>query len=324
MALVNSSAEQPLHEMEMRAVYGRTLVELGRDDERIVVLEADLTGASGTSPFKEAFPDRFIDVGVQEANMMGWAAGLSTLGKVPFCATFTPFATRRVYDQLTISVAYARRNVKIVGTAPGITTGPNGGTHMCFQDLAIMRVMPSMTVLCPCDAYELASALKWMAGYDGPVYMRLIRSRQGAVFGPEYEYRHGKAVKLSDGGDVTLISTGYMTQFAMRAARRLAANGVVADHLHIGRVKPLDIDGVMESVGRTGCAVTVENASRLGGLGGAVAEALAEHLPAPLQRIGVDDLFGEVGTEPYLMRKFGLTVEHIAEACERVMARRQK
>jgi len=171
-----------LHEKQMRQVYGETLVELAKENKNIVVLEADLMRSSGTSIFKENFPDRLIDIGVAEANMIGIAAGLSTLGKIPFCDTFTCFASRRVYDQVTISVAYANRNVKIVGTSPGITAGANGGTHMCFQDLVIMRAMPNMVVLSPSDAYELREVIKWMVNYEGPVYMQLIRSKRPAIF----------------------------------------------------------------------------------------------------------------------------------------------
>jgi len=313
-----------LHEKEMRQVYGETLVELGRRNPSIVVLEADLMKASGTPPFKAAFPTRFFDVGVSEANMIGIAAGLSTAGKIPFCASFTAFASRRTYDQTTISVAYAGRNVKIVGTAPGITAGPNGGTHMCFQDLAIMRVMPRMTVICPCDAYELAKVLEWMADYQGPVYMRLIRMKQPPIFGPDYQYRHGKAVRIAQGHDVTLVSTGWMTYFAKQASERLAERGIAVDHLHMGCVKPLDRETLLESIARTGCAVTVENASRLGGLGAAVAECSTETLPVPVKRLGVDDLFGEVGSETFLLNKFGMNVSHIIRACEELGAGKTK
>ena len=219
--------QQQLHELEMRAVYGRTLVELADENPNIVVLEADLSKASGTNPvFPNRHHDRFINVGVAEANMVCIAAGLAVEGKIPFCASFTPFATRRVYDQATISVAYANTNVKIVGTAPGITAGPNGGTHMCFQDLAIMRAMPNMIVLSPCDAYELRSCLHWMAKHEGPVYMQLIRAKQKAIFNESYQFDCNKASKLRNGKDVTLVSAGYMTQFALQAADELAEEGV--------------------------------------------------------------------------------------------------
>ena len=219
----------------------------------MLVLEADLSKASGTNPtFAKEMPDRFINCGVAEADMMCIAAGLAVEGKIPFCASFTPFASRRVYDQVTISVAYANTNVKIVGTAPGITAGPNGGTHMCFQDLAIMRAMPNMIVLSPCDCYELRECLLWMAKHEGPVYMQLIRMKQPKVFDAGYKFDPDKAVQLRSGTDVTLVSTGYMTPFAMQAADELAARGVSVDLLHYPCVKPFDAKSVIASAKKTG------------------------------------------------------------------------
>ncbi|MCD6359430.1 MAG: transketolase family protein, partial [Armatimonadetes bacterium] len=220
-------SEDRLHEMEMRKVYAQTLVELADENPNIVVLEADLAKASGTMPtFSDAHPERFIDVGVAEANMIGIGAGLAVDGMIPFCASFTPFATRRVYDVITISVAYADANVKIVGTAPGITTGPNGGTHMCFQDLAIMRAMPNMVVLSPCDCYELRECVRWAADHVGPVYMQMIRMVQPQVFDESYRFTPDRAVRLREGDDATLVATGWMTPFALRAADELAEEGV--------------------------------------------------------------------------------------------------
>lgn len=308
--------QDQLHEVEMRNVYARTLIELADTDPRIYVLEADLSKASGTNPtFARAHPDRFINCGVAEANMICIAAGLAVEGKIPFCASFTPFASRRVYDQITISVAYADTNVKIVGTAPGITTGPNGGTHMCFQDLAIMRAMPNMTVLAPCDCYELRECLKWMAAHVGPVYMQMIRMKQPKVFDETYRFNPDKAVKLADGQDVTLVSTGYMTPFAIRAAEELGKEGVGVDLLHYPSVKPFDTDSLVTSASKTGRVVTVENQSIIGGLGGAVCETLSEVCPTPVRRLGVPDKFGEVATEEYLFEKHGFGVEHIKQAC---------
>lgn len=307
---------EQLHELEMRAVYARTLIELASGNPDIVVMEADLSKASGTNPaFLDAHPDRFINCGVAEADMIGIASGLAVEGKIPFCASFTPFATRRVYDQITISVAYANTNVKIIGTAPGITAGPNGGTHMCFQDLAIMRAMPNMIVLSPADCYELRECLRWMAAHDGPVYMQLSRMKQPAVFDESYRFSPDKAVKIRDGKDVTLASTGYMTQFAVRAANDLAAEGISVDLLHYPSVKPFDTASLVESAKRTGRVVTVENQSIIGGLGGAVCEVLSEKRPTPVTRLGVPDRFGEVATEQYLFQKHGFGVEQIKAAC---------
>ena len=311
-----------LHDMEMRAVYGATLCEVMETDPNVVCLEADLSKASGTNPrVAERFPDRFINVGVAEANMIGVAAGLGNEGKVPFCASFTCFASRRVYDQITISVAYANNNVKIVGTAPGITAGPNGGTHMCFQDLAIMRAMPNMHVYSPCDQAELAAMMRVMAAARQPTYMQLIRSKVGRVFDGDVSFRPGKAQRLRPGDDVTLVSTGYMTHFAVAAARDLAAAGCRVDLLHCPSVKPFDEEMLVESVRRTGGVVTVENQNTIGGLGGAVCEILAEHCPTPVRRLGVPDRFGEVfASEDYILDKHGCNTKHIVAACRTLAA----
>lgn len=300
----------------MTTVYSETLIELARTNPKIFVLEADLMLATGTLSFKQEFPDRFLDVGVAEANMVGLAAGLSTVGKIPFCSSFTPFVTRRAYDQITISVAYARRNVKLVGSDPGITAGSNGGTHMCFQDLAIMRVMPGMIVLSPGDAYELRAAIRWMAEYEGPVYMQLLRAAQPQLFDASYQFHLGRAVSLSEGDAVTLVSTGYMTQFAHRAMMNLRRKGIQVDLLHYPTVKPFDAESLIASARKTGRVVVVENQNTLGGLGGAVCETLAEHHPVPVKRLGVPDHFGEVGTADYLFARHGFGLENIIQSVE--------
>jgi len=311
-----------LHELEMRAVYASTLLELAAADPNIVVLEADLSKASGTNPaVSSVCPSRFINCGVAEADMICIAAGLAVEGKIPFCASFTPFAARRAYDQTTISVAYADTNVKIVGTAPGITTGANGGTHMCFQDLAIMRAMPNMIVLSPCDCYELRACIQWMAAHRGPVYMQMVRLKQPQVFDATYRFAFGKAVRLRQGDDVTLVSTGYMTPFAVRAAEELAQEGIKVDLLHYPCVKPFDAQGLVASAERTGAVVTVENQSILGGLGGAVCEVLSEQRPTLVKRLGIPDRFGEVATEDYLFKKHGFGLEQIKQACRELAAK---
>ncbi len=317
--------DNDLHNKEMRIVYGETLNELIEQNPNVMCLEADLSKASGTNPtVSRKHPANFLNIGVAEANMISIGAGLASEGKIPFCASFTCFASRRVYDQITISVAYANMNVKIVGTAPGVTAGPNGGTHMCFQDLAIMRAMPNMTVLSPCDCYELRACLHWMAAHRGPVYMQLIRMKQPKVFDPTYQFRIGKAVQMRQGKDVTLVSTGYMTPFAMTAADELAKEGITVDLLHCPSVKPLDTESLVASAKRTGGVVTVENQNILGGLGGAVCEVLSEKQPVPVKRLGVPDQFGEVATEAYLFEKHGFGVQHIKQACRDIAARRRK
>jgi transketolase len=287
------------------------------ENPNVVCLEADLSKASGTNPEVAAtHPENFINVGVSEANMICVGAGLANEGKIPFCASFTCFASRRVYDQITISVAYANNNVKIVGTAPGITAGPNGGTHMCFQDLAIMRAMPNMHVYSPCDAYELRSIMKYMASSKQPTYMQLIRSKMGQIFDESYQFDPHNAVVLKEGRDVTLVSTGYMTSFAIKAVQLLKDAGIEAELLHYPSVKPFDVETLVASARKTGTVVTVENQNIIGGLGGAVCETLSEHYPTRVKRLGVPDRFGEVATEAYLFNKHGFGIEHIVEACK--------
>ena len=300
----------------MKTAYVQTLIELADRDERVFVVEADLSVASGTLAFREKFPKRYVDVGVAEANMVGIAAGLAAEGMIPFCCSFTPFASRRVYDQITVSVAYANLNVKIVGMAPGFTTLLNGGTHMCFQDMAIMRAMPNMVVLSPADSQELAACMHWMAETESPAYLQLIRQEQKPLFPPSYRFDPGKAVRLHDGADVTVLSTGYMTKFALQAAEILSGEGVQVDLLHCPCVKPFPFSDVLESVQRTKCAVTVENQSIIGGLGGATAEALSEHYPVPIKRMGIPDQFGEVvAEESYILEKYRFGTTHIAATC---------
>jgi transketolase len=307
------------HDMEMRFVYGETLNELIEQDPNVMCLEADLSKASGTNPtVSKRHPANFLNIGVAEANMIGIGAGLASEGKVPFCASFTCFATRRVYDQVTISVAYANMNVKIVGTAPGITAGPNGGTHMCFQDLAIMRAMPNMHVYSPCDALELRSVMRHMAASRQPTYMQLIRSKVPKVFDAEYAFNPEKAIVLREGRDVTLVSTGYMTQFAVAVADELAREGVSVELLHYPSVKPFDAVTLVASAQKTRGVVTVENQNIIGGLGGAVCEVLSEQCPTRVKRLGVPNQFGEVASEQYLFDKHGFGPKQIADACRRI------
>ena len=309
------------HNHEMRAVYGQTLNELMDENPNIVCVEADLSLGSGTNPrVAHAHPDNFVNVGVCEANMIGVAAGLARGGKIPFCATFSGFASRRTYDQITISVAYAGNNVKIVGTAPGITNGSNGGTHMCFQDLAIMRAMPNMHVYSPCDVYELRAVLKHMAAGRQPTYMQLIRPVMDKVFDENCAFDPEKAVVIRQGKDVTLVSTGLMTQFTVKVVDRLGADGLDVELLHYPSVKPFDADTLVRSAEKTRAVVTVENQSIIGGLGGAVCETLSERLPTPVRRLGVPDRFGEVGAQEYLLDKFEFGPKHIADACTRLAA----
>jgi transketolase len=312
------------HEKEMRMVYALTLNDLIDRNPNVYCLEADLSKASGTSPeVSTRHPRNFINCGVQEANMIGVAAGLAREGKVPFCASFTAFATRRVYDQITISVAYANNNVKIVGTSPGITQGPNGGTHMCFQDLAIMRAMPNMHVYSPADANELRAVLFFMAASPQPTYLQLIRVKMPKIFDETCSFDPHRAARLSTGEDVTLVSTGFMTHVALDVAHQLASEGIRVDLLHYASVKPFDSQALIDSARRTGAVVTVENQNTIGGLGGAVCEVLSEQHPVRVKRLGIPDRFGEVADPDYLFNKHGFGPSHIMQAC-REMTRTRK
>jgi transketolase len=305
------------HEMDMQTVYGKTLVELMKEDPRVVCLEADLAKASGTIPeVLNNCPERFIDVGVSEAHMVSLSAGLAAEGKIPFCASFTCFTTRRVYDQITISVAYPNNNVKIIGTAPGITQGPNGGTHMCFLDLAIMRAMPNMHVYSASDAYELRTIMRYMTKTKQPTYLQVIRFKVPQIFDNDYTFDPNKAKVIREGENVTLVTTGYMLHFVLQAADQLAKDGIRADVLHYPSVKPFDADSLVASARKTGGVVTVENQSILGGLGGAACEILSERHPVRVKRLGIPDSFGEVATEDYLFNKHRFGVKHIVAAAK--------
>jgi transketolase len=306
----------PYHEMEMRAVYGQTLNELIEADPNVYCLEADLSTSSGTNPaVVQKHPDHFINFGIAEANMICTAAGLAMEGKRPFCASFSCFASRMVYNEITVSVAYANANVKIVGVAPGITIGASGGTHMCFEDLAIMRAMPNMHVYSPCDAHELRAVMRHMAQSLQPTYMQLLRPKLGAIFSDDYIFQPGKAVTLRPGSDVTLVSTGYMTHWALRAVEQLDREGVSVELIHCPSIKPFDGDTLVQSAQKTRYVVTVEQQTILGGLGGVVCETLSERCPTIVKRLGIPDRFGEVASEPYLFNKHGFGPDQIIAAC---------
>ncbi|HRY72124.1 MAG TPA: transketolase C-terminal domain-containing protein [Spirochaetia bacterium] len=302
---------------EMRAVYAETLVELGAKNKDIVLLEADLMKASGTGPFQAAYPERTFDVGVAEANMVGVAAGLSAEGKIPFAATFGCFATRRVFDQFFVSCAYARLNVKLVGTDPGVSAAMNGGTHMPFEDLALMRAVPGIAVLEPSDAASLRGLVAAAAERKGSVYMRLHRKAVPDLYPAGEKFEIGKAKLLREGKHVAIVALGsIMVNEALKAAELLAREGIEASVVDALSVKPLDAELVLREARKCGAVVTAENHQASGGLGSAVAELLAETGAARLARIGVKDEFGEVGTQDYLQDRFGLRAANIAEAAK--------
>ncbi|HIR13111.1 MAG TPA: transketolase family protein [Candidatus Choladousia intestinavium] len=290
-----------------RESYGNALVELGKEHDNLVVLDADLAGATKTGTFKKAFPERHIDCGIAECNMMGIAAGLATTGKVPFASTFAMFASGRAYEQVRNSIGYPHLNVKIGATHAGISVGEDGATHQCNEDIALMRTIPGMTVICPSDDVEAKAAVKAAYEYEGPVYLRFGRLAVPVInTNPDYKFEIGKGVLLREGTDVTLIATGLCVNSALEAADMLAKDGVSARVVNIHTIKPLDVDLVVESAKATGKVVTVEEHSIIGGLGGAVCEALAENAPTPVLRIGVKDVFGESGPAAALLTKYKL------------------
>ena len=309
-------------EKEVRQVMAAGLVEAARKDDRIVVLDADLMSCHSTKCFLEAFPERFINVGIAEANLIGVAAGMAAFGKIPFAFSFAPFATRRCYDQIFISVAYSKLPVKIVGSDPGVMAEANGGTHMPFEDMSIMRAIPKMVCFEPADATMLAKALPQIIDYPGAVYIRMFRKKAEKIYDDGLDFKLGKAVTLREGKDVTLVASGIMVARALKAADELAAEGISARVVNIHTWKPIDEDAIVESVKATGAIVTCENHSTYGGLGSAVAEVVVEKCPAPMELIGVKNSFGEVGKEAYLSEKFGLTVAGIVAAAKKAIARK--
>lgn len=298
---------------EMRAAYTETVMRLAEGDPRIVVLEADLMKCTGTQCFRTAYPERFINVGVAEANMVGVAAGLSAAGKIPFAATFACFASRRAFDQFFLSANYARLNVKLVGTDPGVTAAFNGGTHMPFEDLALMRVIPGLTILEPSDPVSCA-ALTAAAGAEyGCVYLRIPRKAAPIIYGPDEHFEIGRAKLLRQGTDACIVALGaLMVGEALKAAELLSAQRISTSVLDVLTLKPLDVEAILAQVGTVKALVSAENHQIIGGLGSAVAEVLAENgFRGRFARIGVKDEFGEVGTQDYLMERFGLGADRI-------------
>lgn len=304
----------------LRETYVDLLIEQAAKDERIVLLEADLSKAAGTGRFKEAYPDRLINVGIAEANMVGVAAGMSAMGKIPFTHTFTAFATRRCCDQVTLSVAYAGLNVKLMGSDPGVTAELNGGTHMSMEDISIMRNIPGMTIYEPVDSAQLKKIFPQIVAAPGPVYIRLLRRNAVEIFNDSQEFTLGKGTMIKEGSDVTILCSGIMAAESIKAAEMLKNDGIDAEIINIHTIKPLDVQMVAKSAKKTGAVVTAENHSVIGGLGSAVSEALSESYPVPVRRVGINDHFGEVGLTDFLMEKYGLTAEHIVEEAKMAIA----
>ncbi len=306
----------------MKDVYIETLIKLAEEDQRIVVLDADLMHSNSTIRFMEAYPGRAINVGVQEANMIGTAAGLAATGKIPFSHTFSCFNTRRALDQIYMSVAYAKLNVKIVGTDPGITAAYNGGTHMPLEDIGVVRGIPTMTVIEPVDNVMMEALVKDIAYHPGPVYLRVNRKEPVQIYAPGTEFEIGKGKTLKEGKDLTLIASGIMVAESLKAASMLEEKGISARVVNIFTIKPIDKELIVDSARETGAIVTCENHNVINGLGSAVAEVLAENSPVPLERVGVQDLFGEVGSVDYLQQRFAMTAEDIVAKAEKCLARK--
>lgn len=297
-----------------RQSYGEELVELGKEHDNLVVLDADLAEATKTAVFKKAFPDRHIDCGIQEADMMGIAAGLASCGKVPFCSTFAMFAAGRAYEQVRNSIGYPHLNVKIGATHAGISVGEDGATHQCLEDLALMRVIPGMVVINPADDVEARAAVRAAYEYEGPVYLRFGRLAVPVINDrPDYKFEIGKGYVVKEGSDVTIFATGLEVDAANTAAELLAKDGISAEIVNIHTIKPIDKDLIIREAEKTGKVVTVEEHSVLGGFGSAVCEVLSEYSPLPVKRIGVYDTFGESGPAVELLDKYRLDGEGIAE-----------
>ena len=307
---------------EMRNAYCQTLMELAEKDERIVVLDADLMSSMGMKPFLKAYPERTFNVGIQEANMIGVAAGLSATGKIPFAHSFGPFASRRCFDQIFLSCGYSRLNVRITGSDPGVTASYNGGTHMPFEDIGIMRNIPDITILEPVDSVMLRDLIKQTANLYGVFYTRLLRKNAVKIYEEGSTFEIGKGVQLRDGKDVTIIATGIMVDEALKAAEALEVDGISARVLNMFTLKPIDKEAIIKSAEETGAIVTAENHNVINGLGSAVAEVLVENRPVPMERVGVFDRFGEVGPESYLRERFNLTASDIMEKIKKVIARK--
>ena len=306
---------------EIRQALAQSLTERAKTDDRIVVLDADLMSCHATKCFKEAHPDRFFNVGIAEQNMIGIAAGMASMGKVPFTYSFAPFATRRCYDQIFISVAYADLHVKMIGSEPGVAAEVNGGTHMPFEDMALMRAIPKMICFEPTDATMMEKALPEIIEKPSAVYVRMFRKKAAKIYDGSLDFKLGKAITLKDEGkDVTLIASGIMVERALEAAEILAEQGIGARVVNIHTWKPIDVEAIRESAKKTGAIVTCENHNIYGGLGSAVAEVVVRECPVPMQMVGINDEFGQVGKNAYLSEVYHITKDDIVAAAKKAVS----
>lgn len=312
-----------LQKQATRDAYGEALVELGAQREDLIVLDADLAAATKTGMFKKTYPDRFIDVGIAEGNMIGVAAGLAAAGKLVFASSFAMFAAGRAFEQVRNSVGYPHLNVKIGATHAGVSVGEDGATHQCCEDIGLMRTIPGMVILNPADAVEAKKAVFAAAAWDGPVYLRFGRLALPVVTDEAAPFTIGQAQTLREGADVTIVATGLPVGMALEAAELLAAEGIAARVVNMATIKPIDRDAVARAAAETGAIVTVEEHNIIGGLGSAVAEVVCETTPVPVVRVGVQDTFGRSGPAAELLTLFGFTPEHIAEAAREAIARKK-
>ena len=305
----------------LREGFGQGLLEVGRTNSKAVTLVADLKQSLHMHHFEKAFPDRFFQVGVAEANMMGLAAGMATAGLCPFTGTFANFSTGRVYDQIRQSIAYSNKNVKICASHMGVTLGEDGATHQMLEDLGLMRMLPNMVVLSPCDYHQTQAAVIAAAAHQGPVYLRFGRPKMPVFTNPETPFEIGKAQRLITGTDITLFATGHMVWNALEAAEQLQEAGIACEVINIATIKPLDEDAIIESIKRTKGAVVAEEHQRFGGLGDSIAQVCSQHYPIPMAFVAIEDTFGCSGLPMELLQKYGLTTEHIVQQAHKVIKR---
>jgi transketolase len=305
--------------LSTRVEYGKILVELGAKNKDIVVLDADLSGSTQTAAFGKVFPDRFFNLGIAEQDLMSTAAGFATSGKIPFASTFAIFATGRAWEQIRQSIAYASLNVKIVASHGGVTVGEDGGSHQAIEDVALMRILPNMTVLVPADGTEVRRMVEWAVSYYGPVYIRTSRHPFPVIFDEGFTFQVGRGNILRDGRDITLAGIGLMVHHCLEAAELLAAQGIAARVLNLSSVKPIDWELIVDSARQTGAFVTAEEHLVSGGLGSAVAEVLGDYFPVPLKRVGMKDTFGTSGKPEVLLEHFGLMPRDIVQAAHQAL-----
>src|SRR6188768_4392345 len=307
---------------DTRSGFGDGILEAARTNDKIVALSADLAGSMKLNAFIKAFPERFIQVGIAEANMMSIAAGLTVGGKIPFTTTFANFSTGRVYDQIRQSIAYSGKNVKICASHAGLTLGEDGATHQILEDIGMMKMLPGMTVIVPCDYAQTKAATIAIADYEGPVYLRFGRP-VWPIFTSDLKFEIGKAQFFSEGTDVTIVACGHLVWKAIEAGKILEEKGISVELINMHTIKPLDEEAILKSIHKTKCVVTAEEHNIIGGLGDAVAQVAAKHFPIPIEYVGTQDTFGESGTPTQLLEKYGLTADHIVAASEKVIARKK-